>query len=125
MQLSITKGYEGSDDEERVKDVRLEGEESQAHVGEDEVLRQEVQQLEKLKLGQRERKKKKKRREEFPVVTICTHSLTGPRQIEAKRRLVQKAAALITFTGGGKKEKKHFLTTISEIFAANAGTICS
>lgn len=37
------KGYEGPDDEQRVEDVRLEGEERQTHVGEDEVLRQEVE----------------------------------------------------------------------------------
>lgn len=44
-----SKGYEGSDNEERVEDVRLEGEERQTHVGEDEVLCQEVQQLKQLK----------------------------------------------------------------------------
>lgn len=43
------KGYEGPDDEQRVKDVGLEGEERQAHVGEDEVLRQEVEELKQLK----------------------------------------------------------------------------
>lgn len=42
------RGYKGSDDEQRVEDVRLEGEESQAHVGKDEVLCQEVEQLEQL-----------------------------------------------------------------------------
>lgn len=44
-----SKGYEGSDNEERVEDVRLEGEERQTHVGEDKVLCQEVQQLKQLK----------------------------------------------------------------------------
>lgn len=39
------KGYKGSDDEQRVEHVRLEGEESQTHVGEDEVLCQEVEHL--------------------------------------------------------------------------------
>lgn len=48
-----SKGYKGSDDEHRVKDVWLEGEESQAHVGEDEVLCQEVQQLKQL-MGKRQ-----------------------------------------------------------------------
>lgn len=43
------RGYKGSDDEHRVEDVRLEGEERQAHVGEDEVLCQEVEQLKQLK----------------------------------------------------------------------------
>lgn len=42
------KGYKGTNDEQRVEDVRLEGEESQTHVGEDEVLCQEVQQLKQL-----------------------------------------------------------------------------
>lgn len=44
----LVKGYERSNDEQRVKDVGLEGEERQAHVGEDEVLRQKVQQLKQL-----------------------------------------------------------------------------
>lgn len=42
------KGYESSDDEHGVEDVVLEGEQGQAHVGEDEVLRQEVQQFKEL-----------------------------------------------------------------------------
>ena len=42
------KGYKSSNDEQRVEDMWLEGEESQAHVGEDEVLCQEVQQLKQL-----------------------------------------------------------------------------
>lgn len=51
--LAAFKGYEGSDDEEWVEDVRLEGEERQAHVGEDEVLCQEVQQFKQLKGSRR------------------------------------------------------------------------
>lgn len=43
-----TEGYKSANDEQRVEDVWLEGEESQTHVGEDEVLRQEVQQLKQL-----------------------------------------------------------------------------
>lgn len=43
-----SKGYKGSNDEHRVEDMWLEGEESQTHVGEDEVLCQEVQQLKQL-----------------------------------------------------------------------------
>ena len=46
--MCVCKRYEGSDDEEGVEDVGLEGEQRQAHVGEDEVLRQEVQQLKEL-----------------------------------------------------------------------------
>lgn len=46
--LQHSEGYKGSDNEQRVEDVWLEGEQSQTHVGEDEVLRQEVQQLEQL-----------------------------------------------------------------------------
>lgn len=48
MALQHSEGYKGSDNEQRVEDVWLEGEQSQTHVGEDEVLRQEVQQLEQL-----------------------------------------------------------------------------
>lgn len=47
------EGYKGSDNEQRVEDVWLEGEESQTHVGEDEVLCQEVQQLKQL-MGKRQ-----------------------------------------------------------------------
>lgn len=43
-----SKGYKGPDDEDGVEDVILEGEQSQAHVGEDEVLGQEVKDLEEL-----------------------------------------------------------------------------
>lgn len=39
---SFSKGYKGSNDEQRVEDMWLEGEESQPHVGEDEVLCQEI-----------------------------------------------------------------------------------
>lgn len=44
-----SKGYKGSNDEHRVEDMWLEGEESQTHIGEDEVLCQEVQQLKQLR----------------------------------------------------------------------------
>ena len=43
-----SEGYESPDDEDGAEDVVLEGEQSQAHVGEDEVLRQEVKHLEQL-----------------------------------------------------------------------------
>lgn len=43
------KGYKSSDDEHGVEDVVLEGEQGQTHVGEDEVLRQEVQQFKELR----------------------------------------------------------------------------
>lgn len=43
------RGYKGSNDEHWVEDVRLEGEERQAHVGEDKVLCQEVEQLKQLR----------------------------------------------------------------------------
>lgn len=42
------KGYKSSDDEHGVEDVVLEGEQGQTHVGEDEVLRQEVEQFKEL-----------------------------------------------------------------------------
>lgn len=123
MQLSITKGYEGSDDEERVKDVRLEGEESQAHVGEDEVLRQEVQQLEKLKLGQREKKKEEKRRVSCGYNLHAFADRASPDRGE--ETISAESCSSYHIYGRRKNRKKHFLTTISEIFAANAGTICS
>ena len=44
----MCQGYEGSDDEHGVEDVRLEGEERQSHVGEDEVLCQEFENLKQL-----------------------------------------------------------------------------
>lgn len=47
------KGYKGSNNEHRVEDVWLEGEQGQTHVGEDEVLCQEVQQLKQL-MGKRQ-----------------------------------------------------------------------
>ena len=43
-----TKGYKGSQDEQGIEDVWLEREQRQAHVGEDKVLCQEVQQLKQL-----------------------------------------------------------------------------
>lgn len=46
---ALREGYKGSDNEQRVEDVWLEGEQSQTHVGEDEVFCQEIQQLEQLK----------------------------------------------------------------------------
>lgn len=42
------RGYKGPDDEDGAEDVILEGEQSQTHVGEDEVLSQEVKDLEEL-----------------------------------------------------------------------------
>lgn len=47
--MIIIIGYECSHDEDGAEDVVLEGEQRQTHVGEDEVLRQEVQHLEQLK----------------------------------------------------------------------------
>lgn len=44
-----TKRYKSSNDEHRIKDVVLEGEQGQTHVGENEVLRQEIQQFKELK----------------------------------------------------------------------------
>lgn len=44
-----SKGYERPDDEDGVEDVILEGEQRQAHVGEDEVLGQEVKDLKELR----------------------------------------------------------------------------
>ena len=44
----LCKRYKSSHDEHGIEDVALEGEESQAHVGENEVLCQEIQQLEQL-----------------------------------------------------------------------------
>lgn len=45
---NASKGYERPDDEDGVEDVILEGEQRQAHVGEDEVLGQEVKDLKEL-----------------------------------------------------------------------------
>lgn len=42
------KGYKSPDDENGAEDVILEGEQSQTHVGEDEVLSQEVKHLKEL-----------------------------------------------------------------------------
>lgn len=42
------KGYKCPNDEDGVEDVILEGEQRQAHVGEDEVLGQEVKDLKEL-----------------------------------------------------------------------------
>ena len=42
------KGYKSSNDENWAENVLLEGKQRQAHVGEDEVLRQEVQHLKEL-----------------------------------------------------------------------------
>lgn len=47
--------YEGSDDEHGIEDVILEGEEGQAHVGEDEVLCQEIQEFKELRGDKRRR----------------------------------------------------------------------
>lgn len=44
----MCKRYKSSDDEHRVKDVTLEGEQGQTHVGENEVFCQEIQQLKQL-----------------------------------------------------------------------------
>lgn len=49
MSFRIILGYERSHNEDGAEDVVLEGEQSQTHVGEDEVLRQEMQHLEQLK----------------------------------------------------------------------------
>lgn len=43
------EGYKSPDDEDRTEDVILEGEQSQTHVGEDEVLSQEVKHLKELR----------------------------------------------------------------------------
>lgn len=43
-----SKGYESPEDEDGVEDVILESEQRQAHVGENEVLSQEVKDLEEL-----------------------------------------------------------------------------
>lgn len=51
------QGYEGSDDEHGIEEVILEGEEGQAHVGEDEVLCQEVQEFKELRGDKRRRKR--------------------------------------------------------------------
>ena len=40
--VHMSKRYKSSNDEHGIKDVVLEGEQSQTHVGEDEVLRQEI-----------------------------------------------------------------------------------
>lgn len=52
LNTNQSKRYKGSEDEQRVEDVWLEGEESQTHVGEDEVLCQEVQELKQLVGGE-------------------------------------------------------------------------
>lgn len=44
----LQKGYESPEDEDGVEDVILESEQRQAHVGEDEVLSQEVKDLKEL-----------------------------------------------------------------------------
>lgn len=44
----LQKGYERPEDEDGVEDVILESEQRQAHVGEDEVLSQEVKDLKEL-----------------------------------------------------------------------------
>jgi len=48
LELAGVEGYESSDNEHGVEHVVLEGEQRQAHVGEDEVLCQEAQQLKQL-----------------------------------------------------------------------------
>lgn len=47
-QVVVRKGYESSDDEHGIEDMILEGEQGQTHVGENEVLRQEIQQFKQL-----------------------------------------------------------------------------
>lgn len=42
------KGYKGPDDEDGAENVILEGEQSQTHVGEDEILSQEVKDFKEL-----------------------------------------------------------------------------
>lgn len=44
----MNKRYESSNDEHGIKDMILEGEQGQTHVGENEVLCQEIQQLKQL-----------------------------------------------------------------------------
>lgn len=44
------KGYKRSNDEDGAENVILEGEQSQAHVGEDEVLSQEVEDFKQLEI---------------------------------------------------------------------------
>lgn len=46
--VRTSKRYKSSNDEHGIKDVVLEGEQGQTHVGENEVLCQEIQQLEQL-----------------------------------------------------------------------------
>lgn len=48
--LCAQEGYKGCDDEDGAEDVILEGEKSQAHVGKDEILSQEVKGFKKLQL---------------------------------------------------------------------------
>ena len=48
MLVGPPKGYKSPDDEDGAEDVILEGEQSQTHVGEDEVLSQEVKHLKEL-----------------------------------------------------------------------------
>lgn len=52
--LAPSEGYKSPEDEDGAEDVVLEGEQGQAHVGEDEVLGQEVKHLKEL---QEEREK--------------------------------------------------------------------
>lgn len=44
----MNERYESSNDEHGIKDMILEGEQGQTHVGENEVLCQEIQQLKQL-----------------------------------------------------------------------------
>lgn len=46
--MHVWKGYKSSNDEDGAENVILEGEQSQTHVGEDEILSQEVKDLKEL-----------------------------------------------------------------------------
>lgn len=47
--FASVKGYKSSHNKRWIKHVILEGEQSKAHIGEDEVLSQEIEKLEQLK----------------------------------------------------------------------------
>lgn len=48
QEIHVWKGYKSSNDEDGAENVILEGEQSQTHVGEDEILSQEVKHLKEL-----------------------------------------------------------------------------
>jgi hypothetical protein len=51
--LAFFKGYKGSEYKKSIENVILEGEQSQAHVAEDDVFSQEVHKFKQLKTKQR------------------------------------------------------------------------